>query len=134
MPHYLPSELCSVLCVSLEQAFLGPMLMFHPASWWLPSYTFLCPSRFTRSQHEIPSFDSKFHLPHSPVYSHALAFYLPIWDYWGAFFIAHWSMQCPCPDCYLTLEWRTKHLKTQHRRPTQHLSPFWSNKRLFLLQ
>lgn len=42
----------------------------------------------------------------------------PIGDYWGASFTAHWSVQCPCPDCNLTLGHRSQHLNTGHPRST----------------
>jgi hypothetical protein len=36
----------------------------------------------------------------------------------GSICTAHWSIQCPCPDCNLTLGYRSQHLTTQCTRPT----------------
>lgn len=52
-------------------------------------------------------------LPLSPSQAQALDFYYPIRDHWGAFFTAHWSVQCPCPDCNLTLGRRAQRQNTQ---------------------
>jgi hypothetical protein len=114
----LSLALFALLCVSPQGDFLLTMcsysiLTIHPASWGPPSSS------------TFSLLNLKFCLPHSLVQSQALAFYYSVSDYWGAFFTAHRSVQCPCPGCSLILEHRTQHLYTKHTCPvpTQPLIP-----------
>jgi hypothetical protein len=86
----------------------GGLLRLHaqdPSLWSiLPPPPFFALSPYLR-----PPSSPKFHLPPSSVLVQALAFYLPIRDYWGAFFTAYWSVQGPCLDCNPILGYRTQY-------------------------
>lgn len=89
------------------------MIMVHLTSWQPSSLPLLSSS--PHGHYLRPLLDPPQVPPSSPAQSQAPAFH-DIRDYWGAFFIAHWSIQCP--DCNLVLGYRTQHLNTQHTRPT----------------
>ena len=77
------------------------MLMAHSASWPPPSSLSVLPP--PPPPPDPYSISRPLLLPLSLVQSQASAFYCPIRDDWGAFSTAHWSIQCPCPDCNLIL-------------------------------
>ena len=111
----MPAESCCRLCV-LRASFSWPCA--HGPSCFMVTSSFPSPLFFSSwSLLEISSLRPKFCLPLSSAQSRALAFSYPIRDYWGAFLTAHWSIQCPCPDCSPTLEHRTQHLNTQRTKP-----------------
>ena len=105
---YIPAIPSHVTCLILVRVVLPHMspqgeLLLATCSWSILSHGDpLLPLAFSLLL-MVPTWDPLLHLkprlPLSPAQSQALAFYYPIRDHQGAVFTAHWSVQCPRPDC-----------------------------------
>lgn len=109
MPHYVPTarfHVCPHRELLLPRAH-GPSCLMLASSF--PSHFPSCGSNLR------PPIQSQVQPSYLSCSVTGSSLYCPVRDYWGGFFTAHWSTECPYLDFNLIWGLRTQHLYTEGR-------------------